>query len=70
MKADRWIALLDADQQQEGGRLGRDRVACECLTSDSMEEKEALLYCNCSNETYRLFFRRHAPPRDASGWWT
>ena len=38
-----------------------------------LEEKEALLYCNCPNEmkhTVAPFFgaTRHAPPRDASAW--
>lgn len=47
MRVDRWIALVDADQQRQNGGLDRDRIACECLTSDSIvlrvvERKEAL----------------------------
>jgi hypothetical protein len=56
---DGWIALFDADQQRQGGRLDRDRV-CECVTSVSIGRKEeALLYCNCSNETYAPYATRH-----------
>ena len=36
MRRDRWIALVDADQQRQNSGLDRDRIVCECPTSDSI----------------------------------
>ena len=60
--ADRWIGLLDADQQRQGGGLDRDRVACKW---DLEKKRGAILLQPLfkMKHTVKFFFRRYAPGR-------